>query len=383
MEEGGLSISEKFDKIMKACLGFENGTNNEDNFFVETLKECEELVKDIQRDFLFSPNEEITDIDPRNLKLLLLPYYQAETMYRMMNDRKKGIQTSKRFYDEFMKLMDHYALLDDITKKAWKASINPEEFRSAPKLSALEERTSKIEELKKKKLIEQKIQKLKDSDDDNDIKEFWMNMIYLSIMKSIAAFKSIDMEFQILAYRDSLPEEAKQPSEKPLGPSKPMETFHIPKGGLEGMSYMFSSTGQPEHASGALCDRHKREVVAEMKGEQTNTEDSSIIRTYAETGERIRVEYDSQNVNDRAMLREKLKAQVFQPGYGLPTLTLEEFGNREIARMQEQQEKERIMKEEFDAKTPEELEEMERQRLIQHDNMIDEVPKGYGNTKRL
>lgn len=39
MEVEGLSISEKFDKIMKACFGFENGTNNEDKFFAGTLKE--------------------------------------------------------------------------------------------------------------------------------------------------------------------------------------------------------------------------------------------------------------------------------------------------------------------------------------------------------
>ena len=383
MEVEGLSISEKFDKIMKACFGFENGTNNEDKFFAGTLKEWEELVKDIQKDFLFSPNEEITDIDPRNLKLLLLPYYQAETMYRIMEDRKKSIQISKKFYDEFMKLIDHYALMDELTKRAWKCSINPEEFRSAPKLSPVEERTSKIEELKRRKLIEQKVDKLKDSEEDDDIKEFWMGMINLSIMKSIAAFKSIDMEFQILAYRDSLPEDDRKPSEKPLGQSKPLETFHIPKGGLEGMSYMFSSTGKPEESSGALCDRHKKEVISEMSGKPEEKDDGSIVRTFQETGERIKVDFDSQNINDRAMLREKLKAQVFQPGYGLPTLTLEEFGVREMARMQDRMDKEQALKEEMDAKTDEDLEEMERQRLIQHDNMIDEVPKGYGNTKRL
>ena len=380
----GTSISDKFDKIMKAWLGFENGTNNEDSYFIETLKECEELVKDIQKEFLFSPNEEITDIDPRNLKLLLLPYYQAETMYRIMDDRKKRIQTSKTFYDEFMKLMNHYALVDEMAKNAWKASISPEEFRSGPKLTPLEERTSKIEELKRRKLIEQKVDKLKDSEDDDDIKEFWMNMIHLSIIKTLAAFKSIDMEFQILVYRDSLPEEARKPSEKPTGPSKPIETFHIPKGGLEGMSYMINGSGsKQEQSSGMLCDRHKKEVISEMKGEPTDIDDGSIVKSFHETGERVTVNFKSQNVNERAVMREKLKAQVFQPGYCQPTMTLEEFGDLEYSRMQERMEQEKAMKEEQEAKDDETLEEEERLRLIQHDKMIDEIPKGYGNTKRL
>ena len=282
-----------------------------------------------------------------------------------MDDRKKRIQSSKTFFDEFLKLMDHYELVDEAAKKIWKASMNPEEARSQPKITPHDDRAAKIEEFKKKKLIEQKIEKLKESEDDGDIKEFWLNMIYMGIMKAIAALKSIDLEFQLLVYRDSLPEDKKGPSEPPKE-KKPLEVFHIPKGAIDGMPYMF---GDQTAAAGVAPEASAGEP--------------SVVKTYAETGERVQVTMDSKNVNDRVNLREQMKAQVFQPHWNQPTMSLEEFGEREYQDMmqREAQDKARQMAEE--AKDPETLEEEARLKAIANDNMKDEIPKGYGNTKRL
>ena len=357
---------DEFDKMMKMCLGFEDCINNEDKYFLECLELCEDLVKLIQHENLFSPNEEISDIDPKHLKFLLLPYYQAETLFRLMDDRKKRVQSAKQFYDEFLKLMNHYELLDEVSKKVWKASIHPEEARSAPKLSAMDERAEKIEEHKRKKLIEQKIEKLKDSEDDDDIKEFWMNMLYMAILKAISGLRSIDLEFQLLVYRDSLPQDQRGPSQPPDGPKKPLQTFHIPKGGLEGMPYMFGD--------------------AEAHAAQPNpnaTSGSSVVKTYQETGERLNVTAKLKDFNDMAQLRDKYKAQVFQPGWAQPTMSLEEFGEMEYQNMMERENRERELKQEEEAKDDETREEEERQSTMRSDNMKDDIPKGYGNTKRL
>mmetsp|Transcript_28713 Transcript_28713/g.32829 ORF Transcript_28713/g.32829 Transcript_28713/m.32829 type:complete len:274 (+) Transcript_28713:242-1063(+) len=273
-------------------------------------------------------------------------------MYRLMDDRKKRIQTSKSFFDEFMKLMNHYELVDDTTKKQWKASIHPEEERGSPKLTAVEERNNKIEELKRKKLIQMKIEKLKDSQEDDDIREFWMSMISMAIMKTISAFKSIDMEFQLLVYRDSLPEEARRPSEKPTEPAKPLQVFHIPKGGLDGMPYIFGDASQ---------------AAPTVSNQPVSS--APIVKTFQETGERVTVNAHSNDINDRALLREQLKAQVFQPGWTQPTMSIEEFGDLEYGRMKEREAKEQALKEQEEAKDEETLEEEARQKLIQHDNM--------------
>jgi len=108
-------------------------------------------------------------------------------------------------------------------------------------LSAEQDRESKIAALKSKKLLEAQIDKLKDSEDIKDVREFNLSMIKHAILKSLDALKTIDMEFQILVYRDSLPADARKPPEKPKrGEGKKMETFHIPKGAIDNMPYMLS-----------------------------------------------------------------------------------------------------------------------------------------------
>ena len=318
-------------------------------------------MKGIQKENLFSPNEEISDIDPHHLKFLLLPYYQGETMFRFMEERKKRIISSKGFFDEFLKLMNHYDLVNKGAKQAWKASVNPEEVSGSPKLSAMEERALKIEEFKEKKLIEAKIEKLKDSEEEGDVREFWLNMIEMNIMKAISGLKSIDLEFQLLVYRDSLPVEQRGPSQPPKE-KKPIQMFHIPKGAFEGMPYMFGDgEDQP----------------------QTSISEPSVVKSYAETGQRITVNAESKDVNERVNLREQMKAQVFQPHWNQPTMSLEEFGEREYQDMMKREEKDKERNDFEAAKDEETLEEEARLKAIANDNMKDEIPKGYGNTKRL
>lgn len=278
-----------------------------------------------------------------------------------MDDRKKRVQSSKNFFDEFLKLMNHYSLLDENSKRAWKFSMHPEESRDAPKVTPQEDRANKIEEFKRKKLIEQQIEKLKNSTDDGDIKEFWLNMLNLSIIKAIAGLKSIDLEFQLLVYRDSLPLDQRGPPEAPKE-KKPIEMFHIPKGALDGQSYMFGD-GQVSQVSAAPT--------------------SNVVKTYQETGERVTVNTSDNSIDARLNLREQMKAQVFQPHWNQPTMTIEEFGEMEYQDMKrrEREEKERMEFEE--AKDEETREEEERLKLIVNDNMKDEIPKGYGHTKRL
>ena len=80
--------------------------------------------------------------------------------------------------------------------------MNPENFISEPKLTPHEERDLKIQTMKEQKLIQGMIEKLKESEDIGDVREFWFSMIKQAIYKSIDALKTIDLEFQLLVYRD-------------------------------------------------------------------------------------------------------------------------------------------------------------------------------------
>ena len=56
--------------------------------------------------------------------------------------------------------MNHYRLLDEVTKKEWKALRSPEEATAMPRLSAADARTRTVERYKNQKLLAMKIEVL-------------------------------------------------------------------------------------------------------------------------------------------------------------------------------------------------------------------------------
>ena len=75
----------------------------------------------IQRENIFSANETISDIQTEHLKMLMVPYLEAEVLFRTMTDRASCVRKAHAFFLEFLKLMNHYNLLEKpLQVKAWK-----------------------------------------------------------------------------------------------------------------------------------------------------------------------------------------------------------------------------------------------------------------------
>ena len=91
--------------------------------------------------------------------------------------------------------MNHYELVTEAQKLSWKKSISPEKFIHDPKPTPQEERDSKISAMKEMKTLKYQIEKLKDSEDIQEVREFWKSMLLHAIYKSLDAFWTIDLEF--------------------------------------------------------------------------------------------------------------------------------------------------------------------------------------------
>ena len=50
----------------------------------------------------------------------MVPYYEADTLFRIMDNRVERVKLARMFYLEYLKLMNHYGLLDQDLKKKWK-----------------------------------------------------------------------------------------------------------------------------------------------------------------------------------------------------------------------------------------------------------------------
>ena len=50
----------------------------------------------------------------------MIPYYQADVLMRLMTDRDEFVKKGHTYYLEYLKLMNHYSLLDKGQIQLWK-----------------------------------------------------------------------------------------------------------------------------------------------------------------------------------------------------------------------------------------------------------------------
>jgi hypothetical protein len=107
-----LDVIELFHILEKECIGYENFVNCDDMHFTKTLENLRRLVVKIQKQSLFSPNEEIKEIQTENIKLLMAPFYEADVLFRLMDKRYERVKLAHVFYIEYLRLLNHYGVLE-------------------------------------------------------------------------------------------------------------------------------------------------------------------------------------------------------------------------------------------------------------------------------
>jgi len=199
--------AEEFHKIEIKCIGYDNYVDCSEENYMKTLEQLRKLIIQIQRLGVFSPNEEISEIPTENLKLLMAPYYQADLLFRIMDKRDERVKLAHVFFIEYLRLLNHYELLDKGQEKQWKSYLGrhkvatiqgmkdatPEEVKEAQKLmeelkqerpDAVASRDQKIAEFRAKKDIETALNMLKDYKDEQMKRDFYMGQIKKSIFVS-------------------------------------------------------------------------------------------------------------------------------------------------------------------------------------------------------
>jgi len=183
------NILETFHKLEKECIGYDNMVDCSDENFIKTLDGLRKIVNEIQRESIFSPNEGIEEIATENLKLLMAPFYEGDLLFRIMDNRAERVKMAHCFYLEYLRLLDHYGVLEKHQKKVWRTYIKKqkigytkgrtdataEEVKEceellkelmAEKPNPYEDRESKIADYKMKKLISESMDDLKNYKDE-------------------------------------------------------------------------------------------------------------------------------------------------------------------------------------------------------------------------
>ena len=118
-------------------------------------------------------------------------------------------------------------------------------------------------------------------------------------------------------------------------------------------------------------------------------EDTNVVKEYIDPMQKYKpiekIHVKNEDINDRMTLKEQYQKQVFQPGHNLPTMSIEQLADEEMADAMERQRKEQIHDQERANEDPESEEILERERLraLEKDEFADYCPKGRGNTQRM
>jgi hypothetical protein len=115
------TLEEQFLKLEKRIVGYDDYINCEEEHYKETLEGMDALVERIQQENVFSHNEALSEVHTENLKLLMIPYYQANVLMRVMENRDAMVRKGHTYYLEYLKLMNHYNLLEKHQVQQWKS----------------------------------------------------------------------------------------------------------------------------------------------------------------------------------------------------------------------------------------------------------------------
>jgi hypothetical protein len=145
----------------------------------------------------------------------MAPYYEADVLYRIMENRFERVKLSQVFYIEYLRLLDHYRVLEKdqvrtlekITKNhkvkviKERTDASAEEVKEAQaifselqaqKPNPYEDRETKVAEYKMKKAIEQALDTLKNYHDDDTKRDWYLAQIQHSTIEAFVQLRTIE-----------------------------------------------------------------------------------------------------------------------------------------------------------------------------------------------
>ncbi|CAO2143216.1 unnamed protein product [Urochloa humidicola] len=353
---------------------------------VELLRRCDEMVSKLG---LFSPNETKDDVSTANLKYLLVPYYLGEMTEKIaQEDRIPILKASQDHLKEFIALCE---VLELIPQDELELSRQKQPDTIANK------RAQKIAWFKRQKAAETKLQEIKErkerrgrslragalsapveageedalEDDGEEEREAWLATISLALCKAFDLLDMLKKEEMLLAVKERNEKDGNAFAREMLDErTQKAEAWH------------HNAANRAPYAKPAnpiTCATFAQDVLegrASVSQAHEHKHQPLIFGPASLVGGGLTSE------------RERMAAQVFQPGYRLPTMSIEEAGLREMKMMEKWQERTAKMIKEAnsawhkdDSSSAQEDEDAEEAKARAWDDWKDDNPRGAGNKK--
>ncbi|XP_016448879.1 PP2A regulatory subunit TAP46-like [Nicotiana tabacum] len=359
----------------------------------ELLIQCEEMVTKLG---LFSLNETKDDISTANLKYILVPYYLAELTEKIAEDNRiKVLKVSQAKLKEFISFCETMELVpEEEIETSTQGGANSFADRRAKKIARFKRQRaaeSKLLDLKEQKerrgrstkaaALSTPVETGEDdvSDDDGEEeREAWLTTISLALGKAFDLLEMLNKEEEMLS---AIKERQLQDGEKEFSQivlderTKKAETWHRDAA---------ARAHYTKPAAPITCATFAQDVIegrATVSQAHEHKHQPLIFGPASLVGRNPTTE------------REKIAAQVFQPHYRLPTMSIEEAGLTEMNMMNEWQERNMKLMEEANSswhkdgpksrpgEDDEEDDDAAQDKARAWDYWKDDNPRGAGNKK--
>mmetsp|Transcript_30337 Transcript_30337/g.60264 ORF Transcript_30337/g.60264 Transcript_30337/m.60264 type:complete len:365 (+) Transcript_30337:139-1233(+) len=271
---------------------------------------------------LFSKNESLDDITTKSLPMLAVPYHMAVVRLAVAGVEPRGrmdaIESSEGLMKEFLSSLLSSGLLEGEQKSRTSQSLDSDSFPAPPRevkvaqFKALRAAESKLEHLQSKVAAAADDDGAEATDNDDDVRELEVTRLRLYAWKCHEEMQNLSRE-------------------------KPMLKMALAAG--------------PRPPPSASDERAPPPFGAGRGG----------IKKTVITRE---------NIGSYVIEAQRLKDGVFKPGWNLPTMSLQELGERELRDAMERQEREKIAEEE-EKKKPRKYEYLVKDGLEDDADLVD------------
>lgn len=354
---------------------------------VDLLRRCDEMVSKLG---LFSSNETKDDISTANLKYLLVPYYLGEMTERVaQEDRIPVLKASQDHLKEFISICEALELISEdelelsrqkqpdtmANRRAQKVARFKRQKAAETKLLEIKERKERRRRSLRAAALSAPIEAGEEDafeDDGEEEREAWLATISLALCK---AFDLLDMlkkeEEMLLAVKERQAKDGNAFAREMLDErTKKAEAWHHNAANRA----PYSKPADP-----ITCATFAQDVIegrASVSQAHEHKHQPLIFGPASLVGGGLTSE------------RERMAAQVFQPSYRLPTMSIEEAGLREMKMMEKWQERTAKMIQESNSawhkdgsRSAQEDEDAEEEKARAWDDWKDDNPRGAGNKK--
>lgn len=389
-----MSLSALFEQARKIHLTVTESGADQDlvKKGCEVLEKCEDMITKLG---LFSSNETKDDISTNNLKYLLVPFYLAELTEKLaQEERIQILKISQAKLKEFISFCEAMELVpQEELEASVQGASNSFADRRALKIArfrrqrAAEAKLTEIKERKERRGRSTKAATLSTpvevgeddllDDDGEEEREAWLTTISLAICKAFDLLEMLKKEEEMLS---AIKEKQLKDGEKEFSQAilddrtKKAEAWHRDAA---------ARARYTQPAAPITCATFAQNVIegrANVSQAHDHKHQPMIFGPQSLIGGSLTSE------------RERMAAQVFQPAYRMPTISIEEAGLREMEMMNKWQERNAKMFEEANSawykdkpkmgpSEDDEDDDAAQEKARAWDDWKDDNPRGAGNKK--